>query len=491
MRQNVADLLGDVISCLDWRGERNRVVTSSLEWPGSLNTWSQLGRLGGEAVVVPGRPDGVELDLDAMVAAIDERTLLVECSHVLFRTSTLVDVAPLVARAHEVGALVLVDGYQAAGTVPVDVVALGVDLYMGGSVKYLSGGPGNGWLYAAPHVSEALQPVTTGWFGTARPFDFDPELSYAPGIGRFAGGTPGVPAAYAAAPAYEALAEIGMQRVRERSVSMTQPLLEAALERGFTVRSPHDPAQRGGHVTIDPGDAARVHDELHRRGLRRRRPAGRRHPGVAALLQHHRRGDGRARRDVGRAGRPLTRQTGGVTAPTAPPAAPARKKQRGRESVGDMVRSLGLVMLIVVPVWFLAQPPDTDEQAIRVVDPSADIAMLRTAAPGVPVPGALPPGWQPDQLHARPAGPAHRARHAAGEYAEYAASARPEFLTEITGGGEEVGTLPVAGQTWRQFDDGDEHTTLVRVAAAATVVVGGRARDDDARRAEALAAADP
>ena len=161
----------------------------------------------------------------------------------------------------------LVDGYQAAGTVPVDVVALGVDLYMGGSVKYLSGGPGNGWLYAAPHVSEALQPVTTGWFGTARPFDFDPELSYAPGIGRFAGGTPGVPAAYAAAPAYEALAEIGVQRVRERSVSMTQPLLEAALERGFTVRSPHDPAPRGGHVTIDPGDAARVHDELHRRGF--------------------------------------------------------------------------------------------------------------------------------------------------------------------------------------------------------------------------------
>jgi len=267
LRQNVADLLGDVVTSLDWRGGRNRVVTSSLEWPGSLNTWSQIGRLGGEAVVVPGSADGVQLDLDAMVAAIDERTLLVECSHVLFRTSTLVDVAPLVARAHEVGALVMVDGYQAAGTVDVDVVALGVDLYVGGSVKYLSGGPGNGWLYAAPHVSAALEPVTTGWFGTAKPFDFDPELSYAPGVGRFAGGTPGVPSAYAAAPAYEALAEIGVRRVRERSVSMTQPLLEAALERGFTVRSPHDPAQRGGHVTIDPGDVERVHDGLHRRGF--------------------------------------------------------------------------------------------------------------------------------------------------------------------------------------------------------------------------------
>ena len=269
LRQNVADLLGDVIASLDWSGRRNRVVTSSLEWPGSLNTWSQIGRLGGEAVVVPGDPDGIRLDVQRMVDAIDDRTLLVECSHVLFRTSTLVDVRPLVDKAHEVGALVMVDGYQAAGTVPVDVVDLGVDIYVGGSVKYLSGGPGNGWMYVAP--TTVLEPVTTGWFGTARPFDFDPELAYGEGVKRFRGGTPGVPAAFAAAPAYEALAEIGMSVVRERSVSMTQPLLEAALERGYAVRSPHDPAERGGHVTIDPGSASvtaeRVHHELIARGF--------------------------------------------------------------------------------------------------------------------------------------------------------------------------------------------------------------------------------
>jgi kynureninase len=271
MRQNLADLLGDVVTALDWSGPRNRVVTSALEWPGSLHTWSQIGRLGGEPVVVPGKDGGIELDLDRMVDAIDDRTLLVECSHVLFRTSTVIDVAPLVEKAHAVGALVMVDGYQAAGTLPVDVVALGVDLYVGGSVKYLSGGPGNGWMYAAPQVSEQLRPVTSGWFGQTRPFDFDPDVAYAPGIARFAGGTPGVPATYAAGPAYEALAEIGMERVRARSQSMTQPLLEAALDRGFTVRSPHDPARRGGHVTIDPGDgrvsSEHVHDELHRRGF--------------------------------------------------------------------------------------------------------------------------------------------------------------------------------------------------------------------------------
>jgi kynureninase len=184
---------------------------------------------------------------------------------VLFRTSTLNDLKPLVDRAHEVGALAVVDGYQAAGTVPVDVVDLGVDVYLGGSVKYLSGGPGNGWMYVRPGLD--LEPVTTGWFGQRAPFDFDPDNHYADGVMRFTGGTPGVPAHYGAGPAYEALAEIGVQRIRERSQSMTQPLLEAALDLGFTVRSPHDPARRGGHVTIDPGDSERVHDALHQQGF--------------------------------------------------------------------------------------------------------------------------------------------------------------------------------------------------------------------------------
>lgn len=266
LRQNVADLLGDLVVSLDWSGPRNRVVTSALEWPGSLHTWSQIGRLGGEAVVVPGDPDGICFDVQRMVDAIDERTLLVECSHVLFRTSTVVDLAPIVEKAHAVGALAVVDGYQAAGTLPVDVVALGCDVYLGGSVKYLSGGPGNGWMHVSPDLVDRLEPVTSGWFGQVSPFAFDPEIAYAQGIRRFAGGTPGVPAAYAAEPAYAALADIGMHRVRERSQSMTQPLLEAALERGWTVRSPHDPARRGGHVTIDPGDAARVCDGLIARG---------------------------------------------------------------------------------------------------------------------------------------------------------------------------------------------------------------------------------
>ncbi|MGH8868534.1 MAG: aminotransferase class V-fold PLP-dependent enzyme [Actinomycetes bacterium] len=267
MRQNVADLLGDVASCIDWTGPRNKVVYSDMEWPSSHYMWQEHRRRGAEVVVVP-TEDGVILSVERLVDAIDERTAIVPVSHVLFRSSTLVDVRPVVEKAHAVGALVLLDAYQSAGCLPVCVTDLGVDLCVGGSVKFLCGGPGAGWMYARPEVAERLRPASFGWFGHARAFDFEfDEAEYAPGVRRFAGGTPGVPAAYAASAGYAGLLAAGIERVRERSQSLTQPLLERALERGFTVRSPHDPAQRGGHVTIDPGDADHVHHELVRRGF--------------------------------------------------------------------------------------------------------------------------------------------------------------------------------------------------------------------------------
>ena len=268
LRQNVADLLGSLASALDFGGTRNRVVYSDLEWPGSHYLWRGYERFGAHVVVVPSAGDGVTLDVARLVEAIDERTLIVPISHVLFRSATLVDVAPVVERAHEVGALVLLDAYQSAGTVPVDVVDLDVDFCVGGSVKYLSGGPGVGWMYVAPRLVEQLHPAAVGWFGHVRPFDFAfDSIDYAPGAARFTGGTPGIPAVYAAEPGYRAIAEIGVRRIRERSLALTQPLLEEALARGFTVRSPHRPQERGGHVTIDPGKAQQVHEELIARGF--------------------------------------------------------------------------------------------------------------------------------------------------------------------------------------------------------------------------------
>jgi len=264
LRQSVADAVVAVASCFDLRDRRNRIVTTAADWPGTHYFWTEhCARYGGELVVVPFEPDGLTVDVDRLLASIDDTTLLVSVSLVQFRTSALLDLAPVVEAAHRHGALVLLDAYQAAGTVPLDVVAERVDFCVGGSVKFLCGGPGNGWLYVRPDLAETLRPAAVGWISHEKPFDFDwAQIRYAPGVMRFAGGTPNVPAAYAAAPGYQAIVDIGVPCIRERSMALTQPLLEGALERGFTVRSPHDAQRRGGHVTIDPGDAERVHEEL-------------------------------------------------------------------------------------------------------------------------------------------------------------------------------------------------------------------------------------
>jgi kynureninase len=264
LRANVADALASVASCFDLGGARPRIVTTAADWPGTHYFWTeQVRRHGGELVVVPFEDDGSTVSTERLVDAIDDRTLLVSVSLVQFRTSALLDLAPVVEAAHRHGALVLLDAYQAAGCLPVEMAANGVDICVGGSVKFLCGGPGNGWLSVAPELVEKLRPAAVGWISHATPFAFDwGEIAYAEGIGRFAGGTPNVPAAYAAAPGYQAIADIGIERIRERSMSLTQPLLEGALERGFTVRSPYDANRRGGHVTIDPGNAEHVHDAL-------------------------------------------------------------------------------------------------------------------------------------------------------------------------------------------------------------------------------------
>lgn len=270
LRQNVADLLGALASCLDLSGRRNRIVyADEVEWPGSHYLWREQTRVGADVVTVPVSTDGgITLDEQRLVDAIDGRTALVYLSAVLFRTATITQVAPVIEKAHAAGAMVVLDAYQAAGALPIDVVALDVDACVGGSVKYLCGGPGAGWMYVAPRMVDLLRPSQIGWFGHARPFAFEfADVDYAEGITRFAGGTPGVPAAYAAAPGYEAVLAVGVDRIRERSVSLTQPLVEAALERGWQVNSPVDPARRGGHVAFDPGDARRVHDVLVGRGF--------------------------------------------------------------------------------------------------------------------------------------------------------------------------------------------------------------------------------
>jgi kynureninase len=256
MHQNVAVAEAIVLSCfrpVDPR--RNRIVYEAGNFPSVRYLYQAQHDL--EVVVC--EDDG------AIVDAIDERTLLVPISHVLFRSGEIQDVEAITRRAHEVGARVVLDCYQSAGIVPFSVAALGVDFAVGGSVKWLCGGPGNGWLYVRPDLIEQLEPTFMGWQAHESPFAFEPELRYAPGVARFLTGTPNVPALYAATAGYDLVEEVGVERIRENSLVQTDLLIRLADEAGFGVRSPRDPARRGGTVTVHVPDFEAVHKELAER----------------------------------------------------------------------------------------------------------------------------------------------------------------------------------------------------------------------------------
>ena len=161
----------------------------------------------------------------------------------------------------------ILDCYQSAGIVPLDVTALGVDFAVGGSVKWLCGGPGNGWLYVRPDLVEMLRPTVTGWQAHARPFAFEEELDPAPGIARFLTGTPNPATHMAATAGYDLVEEIGVGRIRESSLHQTQLLLDLADDAGFGIASPRDPSRRGGAVIVDVPEAAAVYAELEERAI--------------------------------------------------------------------------------------------------------------------------------------------------------------------------------------------------------------------------------
>jgi len=258
MHQNVAVAEAVVLSCfLPADPRRNRVVYERENFPSVRYLYQAQPEL--DVVVC-------EDDL-AIVDAIDERTLLVPISHVLFKTAEIQDVEPIVRRAHEVGAHVILDCYQSAGIVPVDVAALGVDFAVGGSVKWLCGGPGNGWLYVRPDLAERLTPTVTGWQAHEAPFGFEEEMRYASGAARFLTGTPNVPAHFAGTAGYDLIEEVGVERIRANSLRQTQLLIDLADEAGFEVRSRREPERRGGTVTVNVPDFPAVHRELAEREI--------------------------------------------------------------------------------------------------------------------------------------------------------------------------------------------------------------------------------
>jgi kynureninase len=268
MHQNVSICQSMILSCLlplPENSKRRKIVYSELNFPSVMYVYEAHARAHGLRIETVKSDDGITVPLERILAAIDEETLLVPISHVLFKSAFLQDAQAITQRAHEVGAMVVLDTYQSAGTVPFSVKELQADFATGGSVKWLCGGPGAGYLYVRPDLIDRLEPKTTGWMAHESPFAFESELRYAPNITRFLHGSPAIPALYAAQSGYEIINEIGVERIREKSVRQTEHLISLAREAGFRVTSPKNPAQRGGTITVWDENAAAITKELIRR----------------------------------------------------------------------------------------------------------------------------------------------------------------------------------------------------------------------------------
>lgn len=178
------------------------------------------------------------------------------------------DARAIIERAHRVGALVVLDSYQAVGTVPVDLSELKPDFAVGGVLKWLCGGPGVAYLYVRPDLRTKLRPAITGWVAHQRPFAFEVgAIDQREDSFRFLNGTPHIPALYACEPGLEIISKVGIERIRAKSLQQTRRIIESAAARGWKVNTPEDAAERGGTVSVECPNAAEVAGELVARNI--------------------------------------------------------------------------------------------------------------------------------------------------------------------------------------------------------------------------------
>ncbi len=264
---NVTTCQAVVASCFNFAGKRSKIVYTDMEFPSVIYFW-EAQRDRGARVHMVKTDDGITVPLERLLDAIDEETLLVPVSHVVFRSASINDAAAIVDKAHQVGAYVLLDTFQSLGTVPVDVQRLGVDFACGGVLKWLCGGPGTAYLYVRPALGRQLQPRFTGWFAHENPFGFEVgAMRYTTSAYRFMNGTTSIPALEAARPGLKIVADADIGRIREKSQRQTARLIELAERRGWTINTPRDPEKRGGTVSIDMPHSQHVCRELLRRDI--------------------------------------------------------------------------------------------------------------------------------------------------------------------------------------------------------------------------------
>ena len=267
MHQNVSVVMGIIGSCFRYDGRRRKIVLTDLEFPTNMYLFEGFRRYGAVIDYVPSG-GGMRTDLDRLIDAIDDTTVLVPLSLVLFRSAYIQDARAVIEKAHRVGAHVILDVYQAAGTVPLDIAALEADFAVGGSVKWLCGGPGAGYLYVRPDLARRLEPAFIGWAAHAEPFSFATgAVIYADGAERFQSGTPNIPALYSARSGYEIVAAIGVPAIREKSLRLTRRIIDHAERAGYRLNTPARDDERGGAVIVDVPGAEAAAQALLGRGV--------------------------------------------------------------------------------------------------------------------------------------------------------------------------------------------------------------------------------
>jgi kynureninase len=265
MHENVTTAHMVALSCLRPSGARKRIVCCEMDFPSMVYLYRAQQAAGFELCVVPAEAD-LTVNADRMIAAIDESTAVVAFSHVLFRTSYVMDAEAIVSRAREVGATTILDTYQSAGIIPVDVAGLGVDFAVGGCLKWLCGGPGNAFLYTRSELLKQATPSFTGWLSHRRPFDFDTgDVAMRPDAMHMMNGTPSIPSYYAALAGLDIIHAVGVDQIRQASQTMTARLLALVDEYGFTSAASRDPERLAGTVAIDVPDALLVSRTLKAR----------------------------------------------------------------------------------------------------------------------------------------------------------------------------------------------------------------------------------
>lgn len=267
LHQNVTLTQAIISSCFDFSSRRNKVILTDLEFPSTIYFYMEQRRQGARVELLKSE-DGLHVPLEKLLAAIDDTTLLVPISLVLFRSATLVDAKAIIERARKVGAHVILDCFQAAGTVPFNVRELETDFAVGGVLKWLCGGPGVAYLYVRSDLRAKLSPKISGWLAHKRPFNFEAApLDARDDSYRFLNGTPHIPSLYACQPGLEIIHKVGVDAIRKKSVRQTERLIESALPRGWRVNSPRDSSERGGTVSIDCPHAQEVKNELVARNI--------------------------------------------------------------------------------------------------------------------------------------------------------------------------------------------------------------------------------